>query len=62
MKEITFKNWVSYTLMIINMIAVLVLGTDQADWSSFITVHLIALLIIVVNSILLFLYGKEDLF
>lgn len=62
MKRHTFKNWVSYTLLAITLFAILVLGTDQVDWSSFVIVHLIALLIIVVNSILLFLYGKEDLF
>jgi hypothetical protein len=62
MKEITFKNWVSYTLLAITFVALLVLGTDQADWGTFLKVHIIATLVIVVNVTLLVLFGKEDLF
>ena len=62
MKRHTFKNWVSYTLMFISIIAVFVLGTDQMDWYNFLLVHGVALLVIIVNTILLILFGKDELF
>lgn len=52
------KNWVQVLLVIINMLAILIMGSDCEDIKIFIVSHLFAGLVFVLNSLILLKYGR----
>lgn len=59
MRKLVFKKWVTYLLVVINLLAVLIMASDFENISTFIIVHLVALIIFVINSMLLLKHSKE---
>lgn len=59
MRKLVFKKWVTYLLVVINLLAVLIMASDCENISTFIIVHLVALIIFVINSMLLIKHSKE---
>lgn len=59
MRKLVFKKWVTYLLVVINLLAVLIMASDCKNISTFIIVHLVALIIFVINSMLLIKHSKE---
>lgn len=57
MKKKRFKKWVEYTLLTINFLAFIMLGSDCYDMGAFIAIHLIAIIIFLINTMLLFKYS-----
>ena len=53
MKKIVFKKWVVWVLMTINLISIMVLGSDCDNNILFALTHLFALLVLIINSLLL---------
>lgn len=59
MKRFVFKKWFTYLLVGINLLAVLFMSADFEDMATFHLVHLVALTIFVINSMLLLKHSKE---
>ena len=62
MRRKVFKDWVVMVLGFVNILAVLFMASDWENMLTFHLVHIIALIIFVINTILIFKYGKKDLF
>lgn len=62
MKRNVLKNWVVMVLVIINMFAIMVMGSDSENIKIFLLSHLIATIIFILNSIIIIKYGKKELF
>lgn len=56
MKKRYLKKWVVNTLIIINLIALLILGSESKN--NFIMIHMIPLLIFIINCLILKKYSK----
>ena len=57
MKKKRFKKWVEYTLLVINFLAFIMLGSDSDNMSTFIIIHITAFAIFAINTMLLFKYS-----
>lgn len=57
-KRLYIKNWIQVLLIIINVIAILIMGSDCEDLNLFITSHLLAGLVFGINSLILLKYGR----
>lgn len=53
-KKVYFRKWVSVLLLMIDMLAVMVLASDQQETGTFIIVHLIGLAVFTIVTSLLF--------
>ena len=62
MKRLVFKDWVAYLLITVMILALFVMGTDQTNFAEFLVVHFIALLVFLLNTFLLIVFGKKDMF
>lgn len=62
MKKNVLKNWVVGVLAIINMIALMIMGSDCESLTTFLMTHLIATGVFAFNSMLIIKYGKKELF
>lgn len=62
MEKKVFKKWVVGVLAIINMIALMIMGSDCESLTTFLITHLIATSIFVLNSMIIVKYGKKELF
>lgn len=63
MKTLKLRKWVEYTLIIINIFALIVMASDCDSMKVFLISHIIATIVFVVNSNLLIKYTdlvKED--
>ena len=61
-KKVYFRKWVSVLLLMIDMLAVMVLASDQQDTGTFIIVHLIGLAVFTIATSLLFRFGNPKHF
>lgn len=59
MKKLKLKSWVEYLIAIINFIALLIIGSDSNNTVFFITSHIIASGVFIINSMILIKYGRE---
>lgn len=62
MKKIVLKDWVVVILAIINMFAIMVMGSDCESLKTFLISHLIAASVFILNSMIIVKYGKKELF
>lgn len=58
MKRIVLKKWVEVVIIFIQVILIMVLGSESDDLKIFIISKLIALLIFGMNSLILFKYSR----
>lgn len=61
MKRLVLKDWVVILLAVVNMLALLVMGSDTEDLKLFVITHLVACLIFTGNSMLIIKYGRKEL-
>ena len=59
-KKLKLKKWVEYTLLVINFLMLMIMGSDYGNLAFFTISHLIALLVFMLNSYVLSKY--TDLF
>ena len=62
MKKTVFKNWVSYTLVTINILIVMLMSADCESLSLYITKDIVCLMVFLMNAYLLKKYAKKDCF
>lgn len=58
MKRIVLKKWVEVVLIFIQVILFMILGSESDDLKVFVISKLIALIIFVMNSMILFKYSR----
>lgn len=61
-KKVYFRKWVSVLLLMIDMLAIMVLASDQQEIGTFIIVHLIGLIVFTIATSLLFRFGNPKHF
>ena len=61
-QKVYFRKWVSVLLLMIDMVAVMALASDQQDIGTFIIVHLIGLIVFTAVTSLLFRFGNPKHF
>ena len=57
MKKKVLKNWVEYVLIVINLISLILVGSDSNNIGSFILIHFTSLVIFMGSSLMLIKYG-----
>ena len=58
MKKVVLKKWVEYVLIIINLIALILIGSDSNNIGTFILIHFTALVVFMGSSLMLIKYGR----
>lgn len=60
MKRLVLKKWVVIILAVVNMLALLVMGSEVEDLKLFVITHLVACLIFTGNMMLIIKYGRKE--
>lgn len=58
MKRIVLKRWVEVVIIFMQVILIMILGSESDDLKVFVISKLIALIIFVINSLILFKYSR----
>ena len=62
MKRMVLKDWVVVVLAVINMFAIMIMGSECESLFAFLITHLIAAVVFALNSMIIVKYGKKELF